>query len=101
MRARHEWQTFDLLNVQNAQIGELMMKSEQWVIVGRQILGWVLLCHRRVCHPADRRSIDIAALGGKPDAASGKHIDDNHHPKRLQHSRFFLKKSTDHRHSLA
>ena len=84
MRARHERNRLDFLDVENAQIRSLTMKAEQRVVIGTEILGKRLSASRLVKHAANTDTVDMRRFNTESDNSTREDVHDDHHPEALQ-----------------
>ena len=84
MRDRDIWHRLDLLDLQDAQIGEPAVKAKQRIVVGTQVLRLGLAGSSVVEHPADRDAINICRGDAKADDAASEDVHDQQHPMAAQ-----------------
>jgi hypothetical protein len=78
----------DLLDLEDAQVGEPAVKSKQRVVVGTGVLGQALARAGAIEHPAYRDAVDAGGFDAEADDAAGENIHDQHHPMAAQEDRF-------------
>src|SRR3569833_2020458 len=83
MRARHERNRLDFLDVENAQIRSPTMKAGQRVVIGTEILGKRLSASRLVKHAANTDTVDMRRFNTESDNSTREDVHDAHHPEAL------------------
>jgi hypothetical protein len=91
MRARHEGDGLEFLDVENSQIRPPAMKPEQWVMIGTEALGKWLSASGPVEHAADADAVDMRGFDTESDDTTRKHVHHYHHPEALQQDGFASK----------
>ena len=77
---------FDFIYPQNPQIGLPAMKLEQRVMIGTEISRYSLPTNGFIEHSAECGSVDVAALNGESNNATGELIHHHQHPVALQYN---------------
>jgi len=91
VRARHEGDGLDFLDVENAQIRAPAMKSEQRVMIGTEALGKWLTTAGLVEHAADTDAVDMRRFNTESDDTTREDIHHDHYPEALQQDRLAAK----------
>ena len=78
MRDRSVRNRLDLLDPENAQVGEPAVESEQRVVVGTGVPWQTLARAGAIEHPAYRDAIDAGGFDAEADNAAGENIHDQH-----------------------
>ena len=87
MRDRSIWHRLDLLDLQNAQVGEPAVKAKQRIVVGTQVFRFGLAGSSVVEHPADRDAANVCRGDAKADDAASEDVHDQQHPMAVQQDR--------------
>ena len=88
MRDRSVRNRLDFLDLEDAQIGEPAVESEQRVVVGTGV-AWQTLAHAgAIEHPAYRDAVDAGGFNAEADDTAGEDIHDHHNPVAAQEDRF-------------
>jgi hypothetical protein len=91
VRAGHEGDGLELLDVENSQIRTPAVKSEQRVMIGTEALGKWLTVPGLVEHAADADAVDMRRFDTESDDATRIDIHHDHHPEALQQDRLAAK----------
>src|SRR3984893_9690875 len=84
MRARHEGDGLECLDVENSQIRSPAMKPEERVVVGTEAPGKWLAAPSVVEHAADADAGDMRRINSESDDTTREDVQDDHHPEALQ-----------------
>jgi hypothetical protein len=84
MRARHEGDGLEFLDVENSQIRSPAMKPEERVVVGTEAPGKWLAAPGVVEHAADADAVDMRRFNSESDDTTREDVQDDHHPEALQ-----------------
>lgn len=80
MRDRSVGNRLDFFDLEDAQIGEPAVESEQRVVVGTGA-AWRTLAHTgAIEHPAYRDAVDAGGVNAEADDTAAEDIHDQHHP---------------------
>ncbi|MEP7244310.1 MAG: hypothetical protein ABI885_11540 [Gammaproteobacteria bacterium] len=91
VRARRERHGLEFLDLENSQIRAPAVTSEQWVMIGTEVLGKRLAVPSLIEHAADADAIDMRGFDTEADDTTRKHVHDDHHPEALQQDRLAAK----------
>lgn len=91
VRARHERDGLDFLEVENAEVRAPAMKSEQRVMIGTEALGKWLTTAGLVEHAADTDAVDMRRFNTESDDTAREDIHHDHYPEALQQDRLAAK----------
>ena len=74
MRDRRVRNRLDLLDIEDAQVGEPAVESKQWVVVGAGVPGQALVRSGAIEHPAHRDAVDAGGFDAEADDAAREDI---------------------------
>ena len=84
MRAGHEGDGLEFLDVENSQIRSPAMKPEERVVVGTEAPGKCLAPPSVIEHAADADAVDMRRFNSESDDTTREDVHDDHHPEALQ-----------------
>src|SRR3569833_1129495 len=84
MRARHERNRLDFLDVENAQLRSPTIKAGQPVEIGTELLGMRLSASRLGKHAANTDTVDMRRCYTESDNSTRDVVHDDLHPDALQ-----------------
>ena len=84
MRARHEGDGLEFLNVENSQIRPPAMKQEERVVVRTEAPGKWLAAASVVEHAADANAVNMRRFSSESDDTTREDVDDDHNPEALK-----------------
>jgi len=88
MREGSIWHRLDLLDLQNAQVGEPAVEAKQRIVVGTEVFRFGLFGSSVVEHPADRDAINVGIGDAEADNAASEDVHDEQHPMAAQQDGF-------------
>jgi pimeloyl-ACP methyl ester carboxylesterase/quercetin dioxygenase-like cupin family protein len=91
MRARHEGDGLEFLNVENSQIRPPAMKQEERVVVRTEAPGKWLAAASVVEHAADANAVNMRRFSSESDDTTREDVDDDHNPEALKQDRLASK----------
>ena len=88
MRDRDVRNRLDHFDLEDAQVGEPAVKPKEWVVIGADMLRYLLAGGGMIEHPTHRYAVDVCMLDRKTDNATSEHVHDQQHPMAKQEDRF-------------
>ena len=87
MRDRSIRRRLDLLDLENAQVGQPAVKAKQRIVIGTQMFRFGLAGSSVIEHAADRDAINVCRGDAKADDAASEDVHDQQHPMAVQQDR--------------
>ena len=84
VRARHEGDGLEFLDLKDPQVRSPAMESEQRVMIGTQVSWETLLAAGAIEHPADSNAVNMRGLNTESHDSTREDIYDEHYPEALQ-----------------
>src|SRR5512132_3150414 len=97
MRKRHVRNSLDFRHLEHPKVGLPLLESIKRIMIGAEIFWPTVPTNRSMKHPAQRHSVNDAAVDAKPDETTCKLIHHNENPMRSQCCRFAADKSQLHK----
>src|SRR4030095_9483971 len=100
MRKRHVRNSLDCRHLEHPKISLPLVETIQRVMIRAEVFWQALPANRSLKHPAQRHSINDAAVDTEPDDATRKLVHHNENPMCSQGCRFAANRSQLHKLSL-